>query len=307
MQLSFQFTPDALWSDGTPLSVDDVACTVAALQSTPGSAEGELYRSVIEVRQGRIDGVVEVFFDRAESGYRMLFDRILQASVHEDLDRRSVYCSLTPMQEYPEKRDPRLYRYPDIIGEIKRNRKRYLECCLVLLRAYAAAGRPDVQGRPKGSFESWCKVVRDAIVWAGGADCELTANDPSRPSDERRDQNLKIVELLQRMYRTKTFTVKDVFIRCEQANGMSNADGELWSDLKVLSPKGMVSSNSIGQIFKKIHNRWLGDKRLTRSPEKQKGAYRWSVEQPESNDPYLKQVGNTSDLDDFLDDDGFDV
>lgn len=84
MQLSFQFTPDALWSDGTPLSADDVACTVAALQSTPGSAESELYRSVIEVRPGRIDGVVEVFFDRAESGYRMLFDRILQASVHED-------------------------------------------------------------------------------------------------------------------------------------------------------------------------------------------------------------------------------
>ena len=69
MQLSFQFTPDALWSDGTPLSADDVACTVAALQSTPGSAEAELYRSVIEVRQGRIDGVVEVFFDRAEDDF----------------------------------------------------------------------------------------------------------------------------------------------------------------------------------------------------------------------------------------------
>ena len=90
MQLSFQFAPTALWSDGSPLSADDVACTVDALKSTPGSAEAELYRSIIEVRPGRIEGVVEVFFDRAESGHRMLFDRLVQASLHEDCSDLSM-------------------------------------------------------------------------------------------------------------------------------------------------------------------------------------------------------------------------
>lgn len=84
MQMSFQFAEDARWADGEKVSVADVVCTVDALQSTPGSTESTAYSSIVDVRAGRAEDVVEVYFDRVESGYRALFDRLLQASAVDD-------------------------------------------------------------------------------------------------------------------------------------------------------------------------------------------------------------------------------
>jgi ABC-type transport system substrate-binding protein len=90
MQLSFQFAADARWSDGTKISVADVACTVQAMRSTPGSTESEAYVSVIDVRAGRAEDVVEVYFDRVVAGYRAMFDRLFQASAVDDCSDVSV-------------------------------------------------------------------------------------------------------------------------------------------------------------------------------------------------------------------------
>jgi ABC-type transport system substrate-binding protein len=84
MQLSFQFASDARWSDGEKIAVADVACTVEAMRSTPGSTESEPYDSIVDVRAGRAEDVVEVYFDGVVSGYRAMFDRLLQASAVDD-------------------------------------------------------------------------------------------------------------------------------------------------------------------------------------------------------------------------------
>ena len=83
MQLAFQFAADALWPNGTKIGVDDVRCTVEALRSTPGSVGVDAYDAVIDVRAGRADDLVEVYFDRFVADYRVLFDRLLQASAVE--------------------------------------------------------------------------------------------------------------------------------------------------------------------------------------------------------------------------------
>ena len=83
MQLAFQFAADAYWPDGTKIGVDDVRCTVDALGSTPGSVGVEAYDAVIDVREGRAEDLVEVYFDRFVGNYRVLFDRLLQASAIE--------------------------------------------------------------------------------------------------------------------------------------------------------------------------------------------------------------------------------
>lgn len=83
MQLAFQFAADARWPDGTKIGVDDVRCTVEALRSTPGSVGVDAYNSVVDVRSGRAEDLVEVYFDRFVANYRVLFDRLLQASAVE--------------------------------------------------------------------------------------------------------------------------------------------------------------------------------------------------------------------------------
>ena len=80
MHVTFQLSPDMAWADGEPVTVDDVACTARAMASTPGSADAAMYASVLEVRSGRAEGSVEVFFDRVVAGYRSMFDRLVQAS-----------------------------------------------------------------------------------------------------------------------------------------------------------------------------------------------------------------------------------
>jgi len=80
MQLAFQFAADALWPNGTKIGVDDVRCTVEALRSTPGSVGVDAYDAVIDVRAGRADDLVEVYFDRFVADYRVLFDRLLPVS-----------------------------------------------------------------------------------------------------------------------------------------------------------------------------------------------------------------------------------
>ena len=84
MQLTFQLAPDLRWADGDPVTVEDIECTAVAMASTPGSADAGMYSSVIEVRAGRAEGSVEVFFDRVVAGYRSLFDRVVQASSVDD-------------------------------------------------------------------------------------------------------------------------------------------------------------------------------------------------------------------------------
>ena len=83
MQLAFQFAAEARWPDGTKIGVDDVRCTVEALRSTPGSVGVDAYNSVIDVRAGRAEDLVEVYFNQFVANYRVLFDRLLQASAVE--------------------------------------------------------------------------------------------------------------------------------------------------------------------------------------------------------------------------------
>lgn len=102
MQLSFQFAANARWSDGEKMSVADVACTVEALRSTPGSTESSAYDAVVDVRAGRAEDVVEVSFDRIEAGYRVLFDRLLQASAVDDCgDVSSLWADSPPPSMWP--------------------------------------------------------------------------------------------------------------------------------------------------------------------------------------------------------------
>jgi peptide/nickel transport system substrate-binding protein len=97
MQLTFQLSPDVRWSDGEPVTAADVACTAAALASTPGSADAAIYSSVLEVRAGRAEGSVEVFFDRVVAGYRSMFDRLVQASaVGECADVSTDFADTLP-------------------------------------------------------------------------------------------------------------------------------------------------------------------------------------------------------------------
>ena len=95
-----------------------------------------------------------------------------------DMTRRSLIAKLDPGCPHPE---DRTFEW-DPVEEAKRLRPELVVAALTVMRAYKAAGSPR-NCAPLGSFEPWCRVVRDALVWAGYADAvetmqEVRDNDP---------------------------------------------------------------------------------------------------------------------------------
>jgi hypothetical protein len=85
-----------------------------------------------------------------------------------DIHRRVIPCQLDARDERPEERAG--FKYPHLVEHVRQQRAALVVDTLTILRAYFAAGKPDQQLPPFGSFEGWSAVVRSAIHWATGVD-----------------------------------------------------------------------------------------------------------------------------------------
>ncbi len=130
------------------------------------------------------------------------------ARLSTDLVRRSVGCRLEPDVERPETRTG--FRLPDLLGHIREHRSRYLSAALTVLRAYVIAGRPTVKARPMGSYTAWCRVVRDALVWAGAADPAETQDALRETADVERDELRDLLSAWHGLLGEAPVTVRDL-------------------------------------------------------------------------------------------------
>ena len=88
--------------------------------------------------------------------------------VRGDLSRRIVLIELDPGMEFPEEREG--FQHPDLLQWTRRERPRLVTAALTVLRAFVAAGRPQDDLTPYGSFEEWSSTVRACVKWATGID-----------------------------------------------------------------------------------------------------------------------------------------
>lgn len=100
--------------------------------------------------------------------------------VSVDMSRRCLFCLIDPGIERPSERT---FDF-DPIDMVRQDRGRYVTAALTILRAYHVAGRPAQRGKQLGSYEQWCRTVRDALMWLDEADAVLTlqaaVDDPER-------------------------------------------------------------------------------------------------------------------------------
>jgi putative DNA primase/helicase len=119
------------------------------------------------------------------------------ATIRSDTGRRAVSLMLTPNVECPELRQ---FRIPDICSHALRERRSLLIAAIRILQWHFQNGLPeatefrhqDASGndvmapvRPFGSYEGWCRVVRQAVINAGMPDPVMT-NDDLKVVDEKR-------------------------------------------------------------------------------------------------------------------------
>jgi hypothetical protein len=161
---------------GDPICLIDNVTHMLASAALDAMLTGRTYRD-------RVLGVSE---ERGVAVRTVMMATANNCRISTDLVRRSLHCRLESPTEDPAQRTG--FRVANIGAHARRERTRYLGAALTVLRAYAVAGRPSVNARPLGSYEAWCRVVRDALVWAGADDPAETQDTLRETSDVERDE-----------------------------------------------------------------------------------------------------------------------
>src|SRR5262249_28727819 len=119
--------------------------------------------------------------------------------------RRGLVCNLEALDERPELR--KFER--NVLRQAFGNRATYVAAGLTVMRAYLAAGAPEVCG-PFGSYAEWSTMVRSPLVWLGEPD-PVGRIDTTQPEDHELSAIRHLLYLLvdeckpSRIYGTATF------------------------------------------------------------------------------------------------------
>ncbi|WP_076349628.1 hypothetical protein [Paludisphaera borealis] len=84
-----------------------------------------------------------------------------------DFARRMLPIHLASADEFPEMRTG--FRHDSLLAHVAADRASLLRDCLVILRAFHVAGRPEPPTR-LGSFEAWSEAIAGAVHWVTGVD-----------------------------------------------------------------------------------------------------------------------------------------
>jgi peptide/nickel transport system substrate-binding protein len=84
MTVTIDLNPDAVWDDGTPITVADLECTWLANLNTPGSIATVGYDQIVSVEAGESDSQAVVSFNAVYAPYKTLFNPIIKADAVAD-------------------------------------------------------------------------------------------------------------------------------------------------------------------------------------------------------------------------------
>lgn len=84
MTVTVDINPDAVWSDGTPVTADDFVCTYQAFLNTPGSISTSGYAEMQSVSAGASDKQVVIEFTEIYAPYKTVFNQVLPAHLIDD-------------------------------------------------------------------------------------------------------------------------------------------------------------------------------------------------------------------------------
>jgi hypothetical protein len=190
-----------------------------------------------------------------------------------DLARRVLPVRLAPSVERPEDRTD--FTHPSLLSFIRENRPQLAVAALTMLRAYFNAGLPD-QGGTWGSFESWHRIIRGAIVWAGLADPMTT-----RESAEAEDTSLAIVRgliggLLELDEYGDGLTAREIAAKLAEDQTGKRFPAMREAVAEVAMVRGAVDPRRLGNIIKRYQGR-IANGFAIRSKAARSGVVRWTV------------------------------
>ncbi|MEJ7597774.1 MAG: hypothetical protein WKG01_07690 [Kofleriaceae bacterium] len=189
-----------------------------------------------------------------------------------DLGRRVVPIDLDPKQEHPE--DRTFNRGEPLTSYVARHRAALVVAALTVLRGFVVAGRPAHGHSAKGSFESWDRLVRAAIIWAGGADPLGGVTRIRTGADEDLDQLRALLVAWDGLIGCHAVTIADAIKR-------AGGSGALWDAFSAYCPNGKPpNARGLGYVLRAKQGRVAANLVLRRGSADRDGVMRWRVTAP---------------------------
>ena len=196
------------------------------------------------------------------------------AMLSADLVRRSLHIRLVVKEERPELRSG--FRWPDVMASATRDRAALLAAALTVLRAYAVAGRPAVKMLPMGSYESWSRVVRAALVWAGLEDSASTQDGLRETADTEREGIVALLKAWRQSVGVHAVTAAELLRKAEGQGGAALKDAI--QGLVDGAGGGLPSVQRLGYKLKSIRGRVVAGLALERGDEHTRAGATWRVQ-----------------------------
>lgn len=188
-----------------------------------------------------------------------------------DMARRCVTINLDPACELPA---AHVYKRADLIGEVRRDRSRYVAAALTVVRAWIAAGRPRAAAKPLASYMDWLDLCCQPLMWLGLPDPAKSVFD-GLAADPDRLLLGRFLKGWHELFAGKVKHVRDVVAHV----GAGCPDGQDFGEvlLDVTGDRDRVDTRKLGKWMAQNQGRIVGGLRLEKAPTT-RSVVSWRVE-----------------------------
>lgn len=196
-----------------------------------------------------------------------------------DITRRAIQCILDAEEERPEMRE---FKF-DPVEDVMKDRGQFIAHILTIVRAYIAAGKPNMIKPKLASFEDWSDLVRSCLVWLGRVD-PLDTIEKARQEDPKLNEMKLVFAEIWRVTEGQDFTVKQlVGLAIEKHGGKEEGEKAVYlqPELKealtsvAADRRGMICTRRLGHWLSRHKGRICMGLRLENHADKHGHAARW--------------------------------
>jgi putative DNA primase/helicase len=200
--------------------------------------------------------------------------------VRGDMVRRTIIADLDAQQERPELRTFK----GDPVATVLADRGRFVSACLVIVRAYIQAGKPNPPA-PLASFSDWSTLVRGALIWLGCADPAISM-EIARKDDPELTELREMLTVWADALGSDAMTTAQVVaaIEARHPTQIGEPTDHVHPELRemllrLFGERGTMNTRRLGKWLASKEGRIVGGRRFKRAATTgQNGVARWRIE-----------------------------
>ena len=199
-----------------------------------------------------------------------------QAQLSEDIVRRCLHIRLVSESERPATLGG--FAISDLEGYAQKHRARLLRLVLTIFEAYRCAGKPHVNMRAMGSFETWRKVVCAPLMWAGCADPVDTQDGAYEAAADALSDIREFADAWTERFGTKALPIKQARAQLTDPPSIASARlDEVMHRLCDVPSDKPFTDKQLGQILKGFKDKALGGGRVITTDGHSGNYVKWCV------------------------------